>query len=375
MTLAKPSLGLLLTLTLLAACDVKDSSVSGTATTEGSTGDEPGNTTGADPTGVDPSGTTGANPTGVDPGNTSGGDPTGGPQLEECSTIETEIGFDETSVVGITPQAMIDDIAGVYSGALEWRGGPPIDVTETGIVDTTIEVIVLGNTARDYDSEILGCMHDGPCGCNDHFEVDVEVRFSTADGVFMEAFEGVAAYVVNEDFGVTTQAIQVDFLPDDTAGTFSNSSLLLEDGFELDTLQLQLDPYGGALHGEIGVLIEVDGAFGGGGIAFIGAARGPESCSAFIGLTDACEMSGCAEVTAVPLSEGCACSGAETFCVPGELQGDDVPTLYWRRIDLGYETVDEVVEFGIDADLGEHWIPCSEAPPEVEWCSCDGCVE
>lgn len=363
MTLARLPLSLALTLsaTALVACDPKDGSVSGTATA------------GSDQTGSDDTGGTGSGP-----GDSAGPNTTGGSSGERCEQNETVIGLDEASAVGLTPQQLLDDTIGLYTGSMQWLQEGPVQYSGApGPTGVEIEVTYDGGEARSIEGElIMSCNHDGPCPCPDSLEVDVGLRFTSEDGVFDEQFDA-SVFVSLDDTGFSSgrAEIRVRFQPDETSGTFSTAALDLTDGFALNYLEFGLTPSGGGAGGSLNAEVEGMDFVGFGNIASIGAVVDLEGCTAFYDGGSACGLAGCVEVQGYPVNgspdaDSCNCSQPRSYCFGAPLEGDDALTLYTRPFDDGFESFDEVVEFPVSTDLGGDWRPCSEAP-EVDQCACE----
>jgi hypothetical protein len=243
-----------------------------------------------------------------------------------------------------------------------------------------MEIRYDGGEIRNVDAVLVSpCQHDGPCPCEDSFEIDVTWRLVSMDGVLDESW---VAPVVHQPTSFSMAAdigISHDFQPDDTMGTMSAASFDLPEDFALLRLVAQSDLVGGAAQGSISTEIEMLGGIGYGPVANFAGVREvtDATCSALAGET-ACEGSGCTVVTGQRVSgtePPCGCNSPEAFCFAAPLAGDPVPTTYTRTRMDAYETYDEVVWFPTLADPPpEPWRLCSDAP-EVVQCACvDECA-
>jgi|GEM_PF-2465518 len=356
MTLTDLQLGMsmvLLSAALSLGCDTKDHSVSGTATTEGTSSG------GDDPTAP-----------------TSAG--TDSPSPGECQETETIVGLDDPTSVGITAREFAERIEGLYPGSMAWLTNSDVRYTgDPGAVDLTVEIIRNADQARDLDGELLlECDHDGACTCSDTLELDVLVRLQAGDGLFAEEFEGVARY--ESDGGSWAfEQIEVEFDPDGTAGTFSSASLMFDASYGLEHLVLSLTANDGSLEGYLRASFEDAPPLVYATVGELGAVSSPDACSSFRDVGPSCTLAGCMEVEGRPLQPGnppdaCPCSTARAYCLRGDATGPSVETLYTRRWDNGDEVYDQVVMFGLDADLSSAWRRCEDAP-DVELCGCAGC--
>ncbi len=338
----------------LVACRDNDSQVSGVATTTGDT-EEPGN---AD--------------TGLGSGTSGGYVP------PQCEHNETVIGLTEQSVVGLTPAEVIADGAGLYVGSLRWGQEGPVQYTgDAGPFGVEVEITHEGGEARSVEGELLvGCDHEGPCPCPDSVEVDVTLRFSTADGVFAEQVDAELVYTVDDSgFSAPGLSVRLQFQPDDTTGTLTSAALMVIDDFALQYLEFDLHPSDGAVSGSVTSVVEGMGVLGAGNIASLGAVRSLEDCGGFTYAGSACGLAGCAEAVGQSVHgvapDACTCSSGQAYCFPAELEGEPEPTLYTRQLDDGYDLYDEVVAFPVNTDLGGPWRACADAP-EVSLCGCPG---
>ncbi len=369
MTLARLDVGFALSLAALSlvACDAKDGSVSGTATTAG---DPSGSTSGS--TGGDPSAT------GVDPGDTEdpSGSSTGGSFDGQCEQNATIVGLDDATPVDLTGQELLDSAVGAYAGAMQWMQEGPVQFEgDPGPTGLEIEIAYQGGEARSIEGVLLTpCMHDGPCPCPDSLEVDVQLRIDSEDGVFDEVFDAQLVYTVDESgFGGRGTNLRVRFDPDETSGTFSSGALDISGDSVLEYLEFRLEPGGGALSGSLNASVEMLGGIGFGVIASLGAVQELDACAVFRQGGSACSLAGCTEVDGTPVygnAETCSCSEPQSYCFPAPLEGDDVPTRYTREFEDGFEVFEEVVEFGVSAELGGDWRACADAP-EVAVCGCE----
>ena len=250
---------------------------------------------------------------------------------------------------------------------------------DVGPVAVEVEITHEGGEARSVEGELLvGCDHDGPCPCPDSLEVDVGLRFATADGVFAEQLDAELVYTVDDSgFSAPGMSVRLQFQPDDTTGTLSSASLTVTGDFELQYLEFDLHPSDGALSGSVTSVVEGMGVFGAGNIASLGAVRSLEDCGGFTYAGSACGLAGCAEALGQAVHgvapDACTCSSEQPYCFPSELEGASEPTLYTRQVDDGFEPYDEVVAFPVNAELGGPWRSCADAP-QVPLCSCPaGC--
>lgn len=361
MTLRNLQLGIsavLLSAACNLGCDAEENSVSGTATIGGTS---TGGSSGLAPTAG--SGTSG-----------TGGDPAPG----ECAEVETIVGLDDPTAVGLTAREFADGVVGLYAGSLAWH--PDSDARYTGDpapIDLTIEVIRNVEEAKSIDGQLLReCDHDGACFCRDALELDVLVRVQAGDGLFAEEFEGIARY---ESDGGTwgVQRVEVTFDPDDTAGTFSSQSLMFDASYGFEHLELSLAPNDGSVEGYLRASFSDAPALVHVTVGELGAVFDADACSSFRDVGPSCELAGCGVAQGSPVQPGsppdaCPCSTPRAYCLRGDAEGLEVETLYTREWDNGDEVYDEVVMFGFDADLSNAWRRCEDAP-DVELCGCAGC--
>ena len=363
MTLARLAPGLAVS-ALLVACDPGDGSVSGTATT--GTEDSGSGDTGATSTGAD----------GPDPASTGTPGDDGG--SGDCVFESTPIGLEDDVPAGVTPQALLDSAIGVYSGGIRWLDDASIPYVGGDLGPTALEVEVVyeGGEARSIvEASVVPCVEGEPCTCSTAVEVDVTLRIETADGVLDESF-GAALRFGSDGTNTFVGAsfIRILFAPDDATGSLSAASFAVEDGFDLESLEFNVIPDRRSLSGSLLASAVALGAQSTSEVAVLGAVQDAQACHRFLrgGPASPCMLAGCGENVGYPLSDEpeCSCGELESFCFPGVTGGVVQPTLYTRRIDNGFSSYDEVVEFDTEGVLGGDWMQCSEAP-DVALCQCD----
>lgn len=303
-------------------------------------------------------------------GGMEGGDSSTDTAQGQCGQEGAEIGLSDASVVGPTPQEVIDDTVGIYSGSMHWVRTDQVEFTgDEETTDVTIEIRYEGGATLDTDAEIP-CQR-APCRCSDALAVDVVLAITTPDGLFDEQFQAQVVVLADElDPGSNGNRIEVRFDADDAAGAFS-SDMLDVSGNQPDYVAFTLWPRGGAIEGGFSAGNE-NGSHAVGTIAGIGAVRQADGCHQFLygGPTSSCVLAGCAEVVATSLfRDTCECDDEIEFCHPtADLEEEAQPSLYTRRVDERFGGYDDVLL--IEGDPGGPWQRCEDAP-EVEGCGCD----
>lgn len=377
-TTSKLGVSLALALLVLAGCDTKNNSVSGTASGSG--------TSGGDATG---SGTGGAEATSGDGGSLSSGDggtfgdetSSGGIQGGECRSDVVAIGVGDESSVGLTPAELVDSAAGRYTGTLQWAEEGFVQFNgDPGPIGIIIDVVDVEQGGRSIDGELLSpCNHDGPCSCPDSLEVPVVLLVQTTGGAFNENFAATLVHEVDPSgFGNAGTSVAVRFQPEDIFGTFSSASLDFVEGVSLEYLEFRLLPGSGTLSGGINASVETLDGIGYGSIANLGAVLDSEACASFSEGDGPCQLAGCVAVPGTPLQGAgagqCDCQEPRTYCFGEPLSGEDTATLYTRSVEDSFESYDEVVAFGVESELGGPWRTCSDAP-DVAQCGCTDTCE
>ena len=346
----------------IAACDPGEKSVTGTSAAE------PGTSSGSE----------GGSAEGSSSGGSEGGSESGdyGGNCVETPTVLAGPG--SAGPTGIAPAPVIAEAEGVYTGNMSWHSeGPVLYEGAVGPTPVEIEVAYIGGEIRDIDAELVSpCQHDGPCPCEDSLEVDVQLRIVSGDGVLDETWTVALKHYVTGGDGFTTPGTSMfhGFEPDDTQGTLSRASFSLSDGTTLDQMVLTGQFRDGALEGGLGVEVSLDGPGGGfggfGSLASFGTVTSLEACPGLGG--NSCEAAGCTAVPARPVYgvvPACDCGDAESFCFPGPLVGESIPTLYTRP-DVYEEGLDLVYELDtLLADPPAPWRLCADAPG-VDYCGC-----
>lgn len=150
-----------------------------------------------------------------------------GTGAETCIATETELGADEVSPLGFSPQDVLDFLAPGFSSTLSWTSGG----------DTTI-AFDFAPGERGY---WFADMEDNPeddvdCAVDDFVYVGVATSWTTGDG----SFDGTTDYVVT-----AAAADVVDALLNPPQDAVASSDCPVGDGFEF-TMYGRFDASGAA---------------------------------------------------------------------------------------------------------------------------------
>lgn len=307
---------------------------------------------------------------------------TGDPYAGACDERPTVVGDPQTiGITGVSAMEVIAEVEGIYTGSISFMDNTPAGyIGPTAASPSTIEIRYDGGEIRSVDAVLVSpCEHDGPCPCEDSFEIDVTWRVVSMDGVLDESWVAPVKHQPTSFHMSADIGISYEFQPDDTSGTMSAASFDLDDGFVLLGLVARAELISGAVQGDISTSVEMLGGVGYGPVAtFAGVREVTDAACNALGDAAACEGSGCTAVTGQRVSgtqPPCGCQAPVNFCFAAPLIGESVPTTYTRPWTNAQETVDEVVWLPTLVDPPpEPWRLCSDAP-EVVQCACTDVCE
>jgi len=298
--------------------------------------------------------------------------------------VETPSVVGDGATVGITGRTadeIIADVAGTYAGSITWSAeGPVAYQGSSAPTPMTLMLTYDGGEIRNIDAMLVhACEHDGPCPCEDSFEIDVTWRLVSDDGVLDESWVAPVLHQPGSFFMSSALGIHHDFQPDDTTGSLSAASFQLDGDTVLEKLVASADLGGGAAQGSINAQVAAMGWVGYGSIAGFAAVRevNETSCAEIDG-AESCAAVGCAPVDGQRIygvAPQCDCSPTETFCF-ATAPADNAPKqLYTRVYADQYEEYDEVVALPtLTEPVPASWRACTDAP-EVDACACFPDVE
>lgn len=147
-----------------------------------------------------------------------------------CEFTSTAIGLKEESVVGLTPEELLDQVLREYEGTIEWQTRGFVQYQgRPGPFGLEFEVRYSEGDARSVEGTFEGECLGPPCLCYDRVEVEVLVDVRSADGVLNETLDGLAILRVSSFSGDEVLQVVAEFQPDATAGSLSGASFLLSD--------------------------------------------------------------------------------------------------------------------------------------------------
>jgi hypothetical protein len=230
------------------ACDPGGKSVTETAEgseSEGESSSEEGGSISS--TSIGESGTT-ATTTGADPSMTGGSESGDIPDVPACLETVTDVGADEQTPLGFSgAQVLLETIEFDQTFMLSDDTGPI--VIEGAGIETALALSIQPGPSHYVESvENPEYVDFNPQGCQSRLEMDVTVRFDTADGRFAEVLD--EAVLVAYEVSSFTWSERI--APDGFMGTFSEADISYENATGvIDYFDLQGTVAGGESTGSL----------------------------------------------------------------------------------------------------------------------------
>lgn len=191
-----------------------------------------------------------------------------GEYVPECVEQTTILGIAEVSARGFSAQDVLDQVVGSYPETLGWTAaeGPAYYVMPDTSVALSLEISYGGGEVRYIEATHQGWC-DGACAesCNSRMAIDTTLSLTTADGVLAESWSTVLTATA-----LTEISFNVDFDPDQTQGTLSSASFVIDDGFAIDKVLVNGSIVDGSTSGSIAVQGALAGEGGGFWAAVVG---------------------------------------------------------------------------------------------------------